>query len=115
MTSSDQLVARHIDAFNSADAARLLADFTDDAEWVTGDYTVPSGELAAFFEGAMQSLTPRLALVRVIDGSDVVVAEMTESWTHEAEAKTAALVAVFDLVGGKISRAKIYREGSADA
>lgn len=49
-------------------------------------------------------------------------AEMTERWTHEGTAKTAALVAVFDIQAGvfvsdagTIRSAKIYREGSADA
>lgn len=115
MTSADDLVRRHVHAFNAHDAERLLADFTPDAMWVTGDYTVPSGELQTFFEGAMRSITPTLTLSRAIQEGSVVVAEMTESWTHENETKSAALVAVFDLIDGKISKAKIYREGSADA
>ncbi|WP_163543190.1 nuclear transport factor 2 family protein [Occultella kanbiaonis] len=115
MSSAQALVRRHVDSFNAGDAETLLSDFTSDASWVTGDYTVPGGELREFFRSAMASITPRLDLVRVVDGGSVVVAELTESWTHDGEAKRAALVAVFDLVEGRIARAKIYREGSADA
>ncbi|MGC0252304.1 nuclear transport factor 2 family protein [Pseudactinotalea sp. Z1748] len=114
MAFAEELLHRHIDAFNAADPDRLLADFTPSATWITGDYTVPGGELRSFFEGAMRSIRPRLALTRTIDGGNTVVAEMTETWTHGGESKSATLVAVFDLVGGKIDRAKIYREGSAD-
>lgn len=115
MTSADELVHRHIKAFNDGDPDLLLADFTPTATWVTGDYTVPCGELRSFFEEAMRSLRPRLALTRTIDGGETVAAEMTETWTQDGVAKCAALVAVFDLDGGKIAKAKIYREGSADA
>ena len=115
MAFAEELLHRHIDAFNAGDADRLLADFTPTATWVTGDYTVPGGELRSFFEGAMRSIRPRLALTRTIDGGNTVVAEMTETWTDGGESKSAALVAVFDLDGGKINKAKIYREGSADA
>lgn len=115
MEPSHDLVRRHIDAFNAGDADRLLADFAPDAVWVTGDYTVPAGELRPFFEGAMRSLGPHLALVRIVGGAAAVAVEMVETWTHQEVAKTAALVAVLDLTEGRISRAKIYREGSADA
>ncbi|MPV51220.1 nuclear transport factor 2 family protein [Pseudactinotalea sp. HY158] len=115
MTSTADLVRRHLDAFNAGDAAALLADFAPGATWVTGDYTVPGGELREFFETAMASITPRLELVRVIDGGAVVAVEMIERWNHDGADRSAALLAVFDLAGGLISRAKIYREGSADA
>lgn len=115
MSSAEALVRHHVDSFNAGDAEALLTDFTADASWVTGDYSVPGEELREFFQTAMASLTPQLDLVRVVDGGSVVVAEMTEAWTHDGETKQAALVAVFDLVEGRISRAKIYREGSADA
>lgn len=115
MGFADDLLHRHIEAFNAGDADSLLADFTPTATWVTGDYTVPSGELRPFFETAMRSIRPRLGLIRTIDGGATVAAEMTETWTHQGETKSAALVAVFDLEEGKIDQAKIYREGSADA
>lgn len=115
MTFSDELLHRHIEAFNDGDPDLLLADFTPTATWVTGDYTVPSGDLRPFFEEAMRSIRPRLTLTRTIDGGETVVAEMTETWAHDGEAKRAALVAVFDLDEGRIDKAKIYREGSADA
>lgn len=57
--------------------------------------STPAGELREFFATAMESITPQLTFRRLIDGGDVV--------------------AVFDLIDGRITRSKIYREGSADA
>ncbi|MGC5629211.1 nuclear transport factor 2 family protein [Georgenia sp. Z1344] len=114
MTTAEDLARRHVDAFNEGDADRLLADFTPDATWVTGDYSAPAGELQEFFRGAMRSLRPRLTLHRVIDGGRAIAVEMTERWTHENETRTAALVAVLDIADGLISGAKIYREGSSE-
>lgn len=115
MSKAEDLAHRHVEAFNNHDVQALLEDFTPTATWVTGDYSVPEGELSEFFAGAMDSITPHLTLHRVIDGGDTVAIEMTETWRHEHQDKNAALIAVFDLVDGKISKAKIYREGSADA
>lgn len=123
MTSSNEdLVKRHVKAFNDKDVDALLADFTDDATWVTGDYIVPPGGLREFFTGAFDALVPHLTLRRVIDGGDAVAAEMTEQWTHDGTTRTAALIAVFELAPGvfisdpgTIRSAKIYREGTADA
>ncbi|GAA2101977.1 MULTISPECIES: nuclear transport factor 2 family protein [Brevibacterium] len=114
-TPAEALVERHVSAFNAKDLDALLADFTEDARWVTGDYAVPAGGLRDFFGQAMSAVLPTLTVVRVIDGGESVVAEMTEEWTYEGVVKSAALLAVFDLEEGRIARAKIYREGSADA
>lgn len=115
MSRTHDLVNRHIAAFNARDVDALLADFTPSADWVTGDYTVPAGQLREFFTSAMESIAPQLRLIRTIDGGAVVAVEMTEEWTHEGIQKSALLMAVFDLADGKITRAKIYREGTADA
>ncbi|TQL02642.1 hypothetical protein FBY24_1722 [Cellulomonas sp. SLBN-39] len=114
-SAREDLVRRHVDAFNAGDVDRLLADFAPDAEWVTGDHVVPTGGLRPFFAAAVQHLRPHLTLVRVIDGTDAVAVEMTETWTVEGEVRSAALIAVLDVEGGRICRGKVYREGSADA
>lgn len=113
--TTHDLVQRHLDSFNAGDADGLLADFAPDATWVTGDYAVPAGELRSFFEGAMRSIRPRLSLVRTIADGEAVAVEMTETWTHDDVTRRASLIAVFDLAAGRIKKAKIYREGSADA
>lgn len=51
----------------------------------------------------------------MIDGGDVVAIEMKEDRTYKGTHRSAALVAVFDPDEGKMDRAKIYRENSADA
>ncbi len=63
----------------------------------------------------MRSIRPRLSLVRTIADGEAVAVEMTETWTHDDVTKRASLIAVFDLAAGRIKKAKIYREGSADA
>ncbi|QOR71855.1 nuclear transport factor 2 family protein [Ruania alkalisoli] len=113
--SSADLIRRHLNAFNSGDVDALMADLHPDATWVTGDHEVPPGTLREFFATAMAGLTPHLELHRIIDGAGVVAAELTETWTHDGQHRQAALVAIFDLRDGRIARAKIYREGSADA
>ena len=115
MCRTEELVMRHIDAFNAHDVDALLADFAPDAQWTTGDYTVPAGELREFFATAMESITPQLTFRRLIDGDHVSAVELTETWTHGGRDRTASLVAIFDLLDGRITRSKIYREGSADA
>lgn len=115
MSRARELVERHIEAFNNQDVEALLADFDPLANWVTGDYTVPEGQLREFFTSAMQTLTPRLILRRMIEGESAVAIEMTEDWTYKGDSRSSALIAVFDLRDEKITRAKIYREGSADA
>lgn len=114
MSQTPNLVQRHINAFNDRDVDALLTDFAPSAEWITGDYTVPKGQLREFFTSAMESLTPQLTLRRAIVGGNAVAIEMTEAWTHDSTAKSAELIAVFDLDAGKITRARIYREGTAD-
>lgn len=114
MSQTPNLVQRHKKAFNNHDVDALLADFAPSADWITGDYTVPQGQLRDFFTSAMESLTPQLTLRRAFDGGNVVAIEMTENWPHDSTAKSAELIAVFDLHAGKITRARIYREGTAD-
>lgn len=114
-SETEDLLSRHIAAFNSRDVDGLLADFAPGMEWVTGDYTVPAGRLREFFTEAMGSITPRLSLRRIIDGGDVAAVEMNETWTLDGIEKSAEIVAVFDVSDGQIARAKIYREGTADA
>lgn len=114
MSKTPNLVQRHINAFNDRDVDALLADFVPSAVWVTGDYTVPEGQLREFFTSAMESLLPQLTLRRAIDGGNAVAIEMTGEWTHDATAKSADLIAVFDLDAGKVSRVRIYRGGTAD-
>lgn len=101
MSQTPNLVQQHINAFNNRDVDALLTDFAPSAEWITGDYTVPKGQLREFFTSAMESLTPQLTLRRAIDGGNAVAIEMTEAWTHDSTAKSAELIAVFDLDAGK--------------
>lgn len=117
MTARDPLTAvhAHITAFNDRDVPGLLDDLTEDAEWVTGKYTCRGhGELRELFEGAFAAIAPRLEIRRVIAGDGVVAAELVEHMIVDGHRTSAAIAGFYVLRDGRIARAKIYREGSAD-
>lgn len=113
---SEGLIREHVDAFNAGDLDRVMAGFTQDAVWATGADTFRGAdELHALFAGAFASLRPTLAIRRVIAAGTVVAAELTETWAAPDGAERVAPIAGFyTLAGGRIQRATIYREGSAD-
>ncbi|AKU15968.1 nuclear transport factor 2 family protein [Luteipulveratus mongoliensis] len=113
-TSSSSALQSHIAAFNARDIEALMAGFAPDATWVTGADTIRASELREFFTNAFVHLTPRLDIVRIIDGGPVVVAQMRETWSHGGT-RSASIAGIYDIANGLITSAKIYREGSADA
>lgn len=109
------VLERHVVAFNDRDVERLLAGFTDDAEWVTGEYRCRGhAALEGLFRGAFNAVAPQLEIVRMIPGADVVAAEFVEHMTIDRKAVQAPIAGFYTLRDGRMSRAKIYREGSAD-
>ena len=109
--------AEHLDAFNDHHTDRLMAGFTDDAQWVTGaDIFRGKSALAGLFGPELWTLTPSLATLNLVVQVDRVAAELLEqlvigSQTHRFH------IAVFfniNMSGGLIRAAKVYREGSAD-
>lgn len=114
MTARDVLV-EHIEAFNARDVDRLMAGFTDDAEWVTGrDVVRGRAALTGFFAGAMSELLPTLELLDIVAAGDRAAAELHETWHHDGETRRAHIAGFYRLQGNRIRRAKIFREGSAD-
>ncbi len=93
---------------------RLLAGFTDDAVWITGQ-SVARGmdELAALFEATMSQLLPTLSIQNLLADGDRVACQLMESLTHQSEQLTFFIAAFYRLRDGKIASAKVYREGSA--
>jgi len=113
--SPAQLLEAHIAAFNDRDIDALLDGFTDDAEWVTGHYRCAGrAELAELFTGAFAAIAPRLEVVRVVGGDELVAAELVERMTVDGQILEAPIAGFYTLHDGRIARAKIYREGSAD-
>ena len=104
----------HVDAFNARDLDALMAGFTEDALWVTGTSVARGrGELAELFEGAMEGLLPTLVIRDLLADGDRAACQMTETLTVAGEERTFSIAGFYQLRGGQIASAKIYREGSA--
>jgi hypothetical protein len=109
------VVRRHVEAFNARDLDALMAGFTEDASWVTGTSTAQGhGELAELFAGAMAGLLPTLAIRDLLAEGDRAACQMTETLTVAGEESTFFIAGFYQLRGGRIASAKIYREGSAE-
>lgn len=112
---AESRIREHVDAFNARDLKRLMAGFTDDATWVTGSTTVSGrADLTEFFGKALTGLLPHLAIKNVIADGDRAAAELYETFHRDGTARDAHIAGFYTLTDGRISRAKIYREGSAD-
>jgi hypothetical protein len=104
-----------VEAFNARDLDALMAGFTEDASWVTGTSTAQGrGELTELFAGAMAGLLPTLAIQDLLAEGDRAACQMTETLTVAGEEQTFFIAGFYQLRGGRIASAKIYREGSAE-
>ena len=110
-----ETLRRHVDAFNARDLDALLAGFTEDAVWFTGTTAVRGiDELTDLFADAMTQLLPTLTIQDVLTEGDRVAAQLTETLTHDGQKRTFAIAGFYRLRDGRITSAKIYREGSAE-
>lgn len=108
-------VDEHVAAFNAHDTQRLLGGLTPDAVWITGSDTVTGhAALADMFDDWLWSMDPRLEPVTVIADDRCAAAQFRETLTVEGERREFHIAVFFELAGGLIRRAKVYREGSAD-
>ena len=115
MTDAAAAVRRHVAAFNARDLGALMAGFTQDAVWVTGTTVVRGhGELSGLFADAMAGLLPTLTIGNLLAEGDRVACELTETLTAADGQRTFRIAGFYQLRGGKIASAKIYREGSAE-
>ncbi|MEM9609271.1 MAG: nuclear transport factor 2 family protein [Actinomycetota bacterium] len=111
----ERVVRRHLAAFNAGDVSGLAGTVAPDVMWLTGqDRLVGLAEVEPFFARAMAALRPQLEVHRLVADSGVVMAELIERLIHDGEAQTYPLVGVYDIADGRIVRAAIYREGTAD-
>ncbi|MFD8563639.1 nuclear transport factor 2 family protein [Streptosporangium canum] len=109
------VLRRHVDAFNARDLDALMAGFTEDASWVTGTSVARGvGELTELFSGAMAGLLPTLTIQNLLTEGDWAACQMTETLTAADEERTFFIAGFYELRGGRIASAKIYREGSAE-
>jgi uncharacterized protein len=107
-------IRAHIDAFNARDVDALMAGFTDDATWITGETAVRGrAELTTLFTEAITGLLPRLTLQHLITEGDRVACQFSETISYSGGERTYSIAAFYRLVDGRIASAKVYREGSA--
>lgn len=108
-------VREHVRAFNDHDLDALMAGFTDDAVWITGS-TVVAGRAALtdFFARALAGLMPTLTVHNLVAAADRAACELVETITVDGLERVFHIAGFYRLEAGLITRAKIYREGSAD-
>jgi hypothetical protein len=108
-------VEEHLAAFNAHDTARLLAGFTADAVWITGqDTTTGRAALAELFDDWLWSLRPHLELRTLLVDDARAAAQLHETLTVDGVAREFEISVFFEVEDGLIRRAKVYRAGSAD-
>jgi heme-degrading monooxygenase HmoA len=109
-----QIVANHIVAFNAKDLDRLLACFSADATWATGsDHFRGTVELAHLFANAFSDLTPELSIITMVVDGDQVACELSEHLKIDGIERVDQIAGFYRVQSGRITAAKIYREGSA--
>jgi len=111
-----QVVRDHVSAFNAHDLDHLAACFSPDATWDTGsDRFRGTEELAKLFEGAFAELSPHLTIQTMLSEGDQVACELTEQIVVDDATRVDHIAGFYRVHSGRITGAKIYREGSADA
>jgi hypothetical protein len=70
-------------------------------------------ELAGLFAGAMKGLLPTLTIQNLITGQDQAAAQLVEVYTSGGAERTDHIAGFYVIKDGRITSAKIYREGSA--
>lgn len=114
--NAEAVVREHLAAFNAHDTARLFDWFAPDCVWVTGtDRAEGTAALRDLFDDWLWSLDPSLAVESLVaDGGEHVAAQLTERLTVDGTLRTFPIAAFFTVRDGRITHAKVYREGSAD-
>ena len=108
-------VQEHLAAFNGHDTPRLLAGFADDVVWITGqDVIRGTAQLEELFDDWLWTLGPSLTIDTVVSDGHHVAAQLTEELTVDGVRQRMSIAAFFVVEAGRITRAKIYREGNAD-
>ncbi|MPZ72434.1 MAG: nuclear transport factor 2 family protein [Nitriliruptorales bacterium] len=116
--SSDPIldvVQAHFAAFNTGDLDALMAGFTDDAVFSTGEHLVVGHRgIRQMFRDALAQLSPSLTLRAAVAQGDVVACELTEQLMVEGATFQFALAAFYTVRRGQIMSVKVYREGTAE-
>lgn len=106
-----ETVERYMEAFDRLDHAGVLACLTDDVEWVIPGHVHLHGK--AEFDGEIENDAftgrPAIAVTRMTEEGDVVVAEGTVSCAFRAGGMLNAVFCdVFEMRGAKIRKLTSY-------
>lgn len=107
MSHNKKTIERYIDGFNTLDHAQILDCLTDDVEWVMPGFFHHIGKEAfdKEIENPAFSGTPVVAITRMTEENDIVIAEGTVI-AQKASGEKLALVFcdVFEMRDTKIQR-----------
>jgi hypothetical protein len=108
-------IRAHIAAFNGDDLEGLVAGFSEDAVFATGEHLVVGRRgITAMFADALRELDATLELRTAVVQGETVACEMTERLSFRGTTHEFHLAAFYTVREGVIARAKIYREGTAE-
>lgn len=111
MTVNQKTVETYIDGFRHTDSRRILSCLTDDVEWqIPGAFHVRGKE--AFAEHIVDegfAANPAIAIARLTEGDDVVVAEgSVRTQRKDGTFLNLVFCDVFEMKDGKIARLISY-------
>jgi ketosteroid isomerase-like protein len=111
MTQNRNTVDRYMDGFRRSDHAQILSCLTDDVEWEIPGVFHARGKEAFDKEIENDGFvgSPAIAVTRLTEGDDVVVAEGTvRTRRKDGTALNLAFCDVFEMRDGKIRRLISY-------
>ncbi len=112
MSKNTETVHAYLDGFRTNDHARILACLTDDIQWTVFGAFRLSGKEAydAAIDGAPEFIDPpTLEVVRMVEGDDVVMAELTGTARRAAGGEMRMSMAeVFVMRDGKIAERRAW-------
>ncbi|MER7457782.1 nuclear transport factor 2 family protein [Micromonospora sp. NPDC126480] len=111
MSRNTETVETYLDGFRAGDHAKILSCLTDDIEWTVFGAFHLAGKAAydAAIDGVGFVGPPRLAVVRMVEQDDVVMAELTGSATRDTgEEMRMSMAEVFVMRDGKIAERRAW-------
>jgi len=111
MTENKKMVDRYMDGFRRSDHEQILSCLTDDVEWeIPGAFhTRGKAAFAEHIEDEGFVGSPAIAVTRLTEGDDVVVAEgSVRTQRKDGTFLNLAFCDVFEMKGGRIRRLISY-------
>lgn len=108
-------VHAHLAAFNAADLDAVLAGFSEDAVFATGDELLVGGRaIAQLFRQAFDpELRAHMELRSAVVQGDTAACELSERVSYRGQDLEFSIAAFYTVRDGRLARVKVYREGTA--